>query len=319
KEGYPASPRVLGAGLAAAGDQSAGVFFRGVDVTADAAVSKVFEKVAHGKWLDKAAKNEVVIGRRLARYLNVQVGAERVVLTQGADGSMANELYQVRGSLGTVSEAVDRAGIYMNAADLRALLVIPEGVHKIVIRKPQSASLAFAIDVIKKITGSNAPRTWKEIVPIMATMLESVEGMIVFMFAIIFIAIGILILNAMLMAVFERIREFGVLKAIGFGPWAVFRLIFVESAIQTFIAASLGLLISVPLLWYLSSHGIRIMGEDESLTFAGMAIDPYWRALVSTNTFMAPLKTMLTIVFIAVLYPALRAAWLRPIKAIYHR
>lgn len=318
KEGYPASPRVLGAGLAAAGDQSAGVFFRGVDVTADATVSRVFDKVAHGKWLDSAAKNEVVIGRRLARSLNVKVGAELVVLTQGADGSMANELYKVRGILGTVSEPVDRAGVYMNAADLRALLVIPDGIHKIVIRKPENVSLAFAAEVIKKITGKNAPRTWKEIVPTLSSMLESVEGMIVIMFSIIFVAIGILILNAMLMAVFERIREFGVLKAIGFGPWAVFRLIMAESAILTFIATATGLLVSIPLLWFLSTHGIRIMSEEESLSFAGMSIDPYWYALVNVDTFMTPLKTMLTIVFMAILYPALRAAWIRPIKAIYH-
>ena len=84
-QGYHATARLLGGGLVAAGDSSAGASFRGVDVARDREVSKIGEHVSQGVWLDPAEPKGVVLGRRLARTLNVETGDELVFLGQAAE------------------------------------------------------------------------------------------------------------------------------------------------------------------------------------------------------------------------------------------
>jgi len=318
KAGYRASARLLAAGLAAAEDNSAGATFRGVNVERDAKIGRVWKSVEKGRWLDPKDPAGVVLGKRLARTLNVKVGDEIVALSQAADGSMANDLYRVRGVLMSISDALDRTGIYMTEEAFRELFVIEEGAHQVIVRRSPGEELPAALAGVKDLAPGLDVKTWKELLPTLASVLESSRGMLYVMFLIVYIAIGIVILNAMLMAVFERIRELGVLKALGMGPGGVLRLIFLESAIVTGISILAGAVLSVPALWYLTVHGIN-MGRMGGMAVHGMAFDPVMRAVVSGNIFAGPIVTLVFIVFIAILYPAIKAAVIRPVEAIYHK
>jgi ABC-type lipoprotein release transport system permease subunit len=316
--GYRASARLLATGLAAAGDCSSGVGFIGVDAARDAEVSDVHVHVAEGSWLDPEVPAGVVIGRRLARTLNVSLGDELVVLSQAADGSMANELYEVRGVLKSIGDAVDRTGVFMTDSSFRELFVFPDGAHRIIVRTPDSVELTAASTEIKGIAAGLEVKTWRELHPTLASYQDSASSVIYVMFMIVYIAIGIVILNAMLMAVFERIREFGVIKALGVGPGGVLGLIFAESAIQTGVALVVGLLLSAPGSWYLAAEGFELTSMA-GVSIAGVAFDPVWRSSISVETYTGPVFTMVIIVAIAVLYPAIKAARIRPVEAIHHQ
>ncbi|MGB1701301.1 MAG: ABC transporter permease, partial [Nannocystaceae bacterium] len=101
------APRLLASGLAAAGNSSAGARLYGLDLAREAKVSQLHEAVSEGAWLSDGADDEAVIGAHLAKQLGVDVGAELVILSQGADGSMANELYAIKGVLEPISEEID--------------------------------------------------------------------------------------------------------------------------------------------------------------------------------------------------------------------
>ena len=90
--GFRASPQLVGGGLAAAGVSAAGATLRGVNVRHDARVSAIPTRLAEGTWLDADDPAGVVVGRRLARSLDVAIGDEVIVLSQATDGSMANDL-----------------------------------------------------------------------------------------------------------------------------------------------------------------------------------------------------------------------------------
>jgi ABC-type antimicrobial peptide transport system permease subunit len=139
------------------------------------------------------------------------------------------------------------------------------------------------------------------------------------MFGIVYISIGIVVLNAMLMAVFERIREFGVLKALGMGPGRVLSLILLESFIQVGIAVLVGLFLAFPLNAYLSEIGIDLSASMQDVTVAGVVFDPIWRSVVRPETYIRPTIALWVIVTVAALYPAIRAARIRPVEAMRHR
>jgi putative ABC transport system permease protein len=316
--GYPASARLLGGGLAAADGFSAGVALRGVDVAQDAKVTQIGTKIADGTWLDPTDLHGVVVGRRLAKTLEVKPGDELVILSQAADGSLANDLYTVRGVLMGVADATDRSAIFMNAKAFRELMVFPAGAHQIIVRRPDNVELEAAAATVKRCAGTLNVKTWKELMPVVASMLESTQGLILIVFFIIYVAVGILILNAMLMAVFERIREFGVLKALGMGPLRIVNLILVESAIQTGIAVVAGVTLAIPGMWYIGNVGINV-GKLGGMSAMGLAMRPVWYGIYNSGTLSGPLVILVLIVFLAVLYPACKAAWIRPVEAMRHQ
>ena len=133
-----------------------------------------------------------------------------------------------------------------------------------------------------------------------------------------YVVIAILILNAMLTAVFERIREFGVLKAIGVSPRRVLALILVEGALQSALAIGIGLVASLPALWFVTTRGIDVGGLGGT-AIMGVAMDQIWTGAVSPLTIAGPVFILLFVAGVAVLFPAIKAARINPIEAIHHQ
>ena len=317
---YQTSERLLGGGLAASSESSAGARLFGINVVDDADVSLIFERVEEGQWLDPEDARGVVIGRLLARTLNIKVGDELILLSQAYDGSMANDLYRIRGILGSISEATDRGGVFMLAEAFQEFFILDGGAHRLMVRRPASFELPDALQAVKDVANTKEleVKSWRELSPILATMIDSALQMLQIGFLVIYVAVVILLLNAMLMAVFERVREFGILKAIGVSPGSVMRLILMEGIIQTAIAILLGCLLSLPALWYLVDVGIDL-GELGGTTVMGMVIDPNIYGIISYQTFTMPLIILLIVVVLGILYPAIKAAKITPIEAIYHQ
>ena len=317
---YQTSQRYLGSGLVASSETSSGAALFGVNVSDDADVSLVFERVTDGKWLDAEDPRGVVIGRLLARTLGVTIDDELVLLGQAADGSMANDLYRVRGILGSISEFTDRGGVFMLTDSFVDFYAMWGDAHRLVVRRPVGTELPEALAEVKKITEGQALeiKSWRELSPILATMIDSALQLLQLGFLVIYVAVVILLLNAMLMAIFERIREFGIMKAIGVSPGSVLQLILIEGAIQALVAVALAFMLSIPALWYLVNVGIDL-GSLGGVSMMGMSLDPVWRGVVSAKTFTMPLTTMLIIVVMGILYPAIKAARITPLEAIHHQ
>lgn len=318
RAGFAAAPRLRASGLAAAGANSGGALLVGVDVARDHRVSRVDREVADGRWLDPGDDKGVVIGRRLARSLGVGPGGEILLLANAADGSMANELYRVRGVLRAMGDAIDRGGVFMTAAAWRHLLVVPDGAHQIIVRRPAGVDLAAARATAAGLAPDDDVKSWPELMPTLANIFETQRASLGLIYLIVYVAVGIVILNAMMMAVFERIRELGVLKAVGMKPTGVFALVALEGAWQTLLAVALGLALAAPTLHYLVHHGINI-ASLAGTSVQGVAYDPEWHAEVDRATFTGPIGMLVAIVAIAMTFPALKAARLQPVEAMRYR
>ena len=318
KLGYGASPRLMGGGLAAVGEGSAGVMLKGVNVERDVRVSQISHHLSQGQWLDPADPKGVVIGGRLARTLDARVGDELVVLSQATDGSIAADLFIIRGILLGIADSTDRTGVFLNQAAFREFYMLPQGAHQIIVRLPEEVELETGAAAVRRIAAGLDVQTWRQLMPTIASMIDSTRGIMLAIFTIVYLVIAILILNVMLMSVFERIREFGVLKALGVDPKSVFLLIVLESAMQTGLAVLIGLVLSVPGFLYLTKVGIDT-GVLGGMNIAGLAFSSIWRAQVSVGAFVGPVLVLVIIVLLAIIYPAIKAARIEPVEAMSHR
>jgi ABC-type antimicrobial peptide transport system permease subunit len=124
----------------------------------------------------------------------------------------------------------------------------------------------------------------------------------------------------MLMGVFERIHEFGIIKALGVPPWQIFALISVETMIQVVIAVALALVTAVPLALYCQTHPVDLTYlASTSASIAGIALDPLWYSRVTVGAVLSPVLVLMVVSLIAIIYPAAKASLIRPLQAIHHR
>jgi ABC-type antimicrobial peptide transport system permease subunit len=141
----------------------------------------------------------------------------------------------------------------------------------------------------------------------------------IIMIIITYTAVAMVVLNAMLMSVFERIRELGIMKAVGVTPWQIMWLIYAEMFIQVAVASVMAILSGLSLSLYFQKNGIDLSSMAEGASFGGVAMDPVWRAYLTTDAVVIPIIFLFIIASLAVLYPALKAAVIQPVSAIHHR
>jgi len=317
--GFHATSRVYGFGLAAAGSTSSGVQLRGINLTNEATVTQVHKHMMQGNWLVDNDPKGVVIGKKLARTLGVKPGDEIVIIGQAADGSMANDLYTVRGILKSVGEDVDRAGFFMVERSFRELMVLQRGAHEIsVMRSDRSDDLEAAAAQVSALALGYETKNWRQLQPVIARILDLADAQTIIMVLITYVAVAMLVLNAMLMSVFERIRELGIMKAMGVTPWQITLLIYAETMIQVTVASVIAFLSGWSLSNYYKVNGIDLSAISSGASFGGVAIDPIWYAHVTTEAVLIPIVFLFIIAVVAVIYPAIKAAVIRPVKAIHY-
>ncbi len=314
------APTMAAFGLAASDVTSTGARYIGVDPARHAAVTDLSTRIKEGRFIGDAPANEAVIGVGMAKELEIGVGDELVVLGQAADGSMANELYTVVGTYSTGQAAMDKAGAYLHLADMQRLLALEDQVHQILVvgldMEASDALVAAVTDVVPN-GGTTLVRSWQEADPNTAKMMAMRNVGTLLMLFIIFSVAGLAVLNTMLMSVFERTAELGVLRAIGLSRGKMVLLILVESVLMVAVATVGGLVLGGFLDWLLIEYGLpyTIEGSEEGLTMMGITFPTVLKGTLRLDPFIWTISFVFFVAIAAAIWPALRAAFMRPVEA----
>jgi len=318
KADMKAAPRSFGFGLVSSGTKSAGATFWGVDPAAERSALELAVEVARGAFLPDTPQKKMVIGRKLAKSLHADIGTEIVTVVQAADGSLGNELFTVSGILKNVGEDINRGGVFVHARDFEELFVSAGRVHEIAISAGARPHPEIEAALASSLKGAEL-LSWKELMPAVADMLIMTDASLFLFSLIFFLAAGLGVLNTMLMATHDRVREFGVLKALGCTPWRIIRDVATEGFVLALVSTLVGAAIGVPLAWWLQQHGLDLRAfGDADFSFSGIAWDPLWRAELRLEEVINSVAMMWVVCVIASLYPAAKAARLDPARAMTH-
>ncbi len=307
------SPRIYSAGLASVGEKSAGVQITGIDPERESSTTGFDRKVIRGKSFSASPSYEAILGKGLAKTLQAEIGDEIVIVSQGADGSIANDLYTIVGITESGDATLDRISFYLHLKDAQELLVLEDAVHEIVV-------MAENLNGVKKLTqkisqaldNSNLEVSpWQQFArSFYVAMQADKQGAWIMLFIVILIvAIGVL--NTVLMTVLERSREYGLMRAVGTRPRQIFKLVLFEVGLMATIGILIGIALSLPLNYLLSQHGIPM---PQSFTYGGMEFTHYY-STVNTNSLFIPAITVMLSALLVSLLPALRAAKVAPWRA----
>jgi len=319
--GIVAAPRSYGFGLLSQGTKSAGATFVGIDPEAEQKAFELPQKIQKGTFVPREGKHNVVIGQKLAKSLDADVGSELIAVVQAADGSLGNELFTVAGIFQIVGEEIDRGSIFMHREDFEELFVSQGRVHEIAFNG-QGKTPEAVVSALKAAIGTDAGteiKNWHELLPMISEMVN-MSGAFIALFAIVFFLVaGVGVLNTMLMATYDRVREFGVLKALGATPWRIIREVTSEGFILALVSTAIGGVIGVLMGLYFENVGIDLTNvTDASVSFAGVAWDPLWRGFMLPRDIAGAVLAMWVSCVLASLYPAIKAARLNPVEAMTH-
>jgi ABC-type lipoprotein release transport system permease subunit len=162
-------------------------------------------------------------------------------------------------------------------------------------------------------------RTWAEIAPQLARVIRFQDAITTILLGIVFGMAAMTVMNTMFMVVFERTREFGVLKSLGMGPGQVFGLIVLETLFVALIAAALGGGLGFALDYWLSEEGLDLSAFTSGLTYEGAFISPIWKSVLTAKSICLPVVMVALLCLLVSFFPALRAGRLRPVEALRHR
>jgi len=312
------SERVKDFALVSSAEHSSGVLVIGIDPVNEPKITYLNKRVRRGKFLSAGQDSEIVLGKDLAEILNVDLGDKVVLMAQGADGSLASAAYRLCGIIDSGAEEIDKGLALITLKASQELLVLDEKISEIIIRVDSVFKAdKIAKDLKAKIDTSKFELlTWKEISPMAAQWLEFDRAFINCILFIVLLVVAAGIFNTILMSVLDRIREFGVMLALGTKKNQIVLMVGYESAILGLIGIVNGACFGSVISLYFGKQGINLgqfAAAFESY-YTGSVVYPH---VSSDYVFLFSLIVLIVSIIVS-LYPAWKAGNLKPIEAIRH-
>lgn len=302
--------------LASRADRSRGVMAFGVDPADEAAVIDLFRAVVDGRPFASPDDGGVLIGERMAEALGARAGDEIVLVGQGYDGSVASARVPVRGVFQTRIDDLDGYVAVLPMAAMREFLSAPQAATAVVLRLRDHGELSSAVEALsRRVDAVHEVVGWPVLLPMVAISVRfhEVMGYVVLTIFVVMVAAGVA--NPVLMAVLERIREFGIMLALGTRPALLFRLVLAEAMLLGAAGLVLGNALGIALTAFLGRRGIDLGAFEAGLRAMPGLADVIYPVVVAERS--VAISALVFVIAVAMaLYPALRAARLEPVAAI---
>lgn len=305
--------RIVSSGMISSTTTAAGVSVFGIHPAEENGVTKLSTRVIDGSYLDTSLRHPLLIGEKLARKLKIKLKNKVVLTLQDTTGEIVSGAFRISGIYRSKNSALDEVNVYMRAEDLAHLLNSGPAAHEIAVLLHEDYA-----DRIKTELKAEYPqlsiKSWKDLSPELEMVINSFSEYMYIFVGFILLALTFGIINTMLMAVLERVREIGMLMAIGMSRARVFFMIMLETIMLALIGGPLGLVIGYLTIKWTGSSGLDISAFSEGLSSYGFSSVVYPE--LNTNYYLPiTLMTVLTAILSAI-YPAIHAIRLKPADAI---
>jgi ABC-type lipoprotein release transport system permease subunit len=307
------SPRVYSTALSFVNKKTTVARIIGVYPKLEEKTTQISKRIKKGSFLDNEISSDVVISGTLSEILKAEIGSELVMISQAADGSIANDIFYVKGIMKNNAGSFDRASCYMHAGRAQEFLFLHGRYHEIkIVLDDYSKSREVASALKDGLDSSDLEvKSWQQVNKTFYEAMQADKRGNWIALSIIMLIVGIGVLNTVLMTVLERTREFGVLKALGTRPFQVFSLIITETLIMALFSVILGALFGTFFNYLLVVYGWDYPVPVDVGGFVLSTMHGTWKTMI----FIYPLVITLSTAAIVSVFPGIRAMRILPVKA----
>lgn len=306
--------RVLTRGMITSSATSSGAEIIGVDPNRELAMTHLDEFITGGTWFDLDRKNELIIGERMRKKLNLSLRSRVVLNFQNMEGDITSAAFRIAGFYRTQNGSADEVRVYTRQSDIQELLNARGVVHEIAVLIDDLDSAEEICSQVNKFRDDILAQSWYELSPEMRFMVGGSDFYIYIFLTIILLGLGFGIFNTIMMVVFERTRELGMLLALGMNKLRVFLMLVLEILIISLMGGIFGVVVAVFFVEFFRERGIELgdWGEGMAEFGYGSVIYPQLEPVVYLNTALI----VLLIAVVSSIYPGIKAIGLQPAEAI---
>ncbi|NND34898.1 MAG: ABC transporter permease [Saprospiraceae bacterium] len=307
--------RLLINGMLSSAATAQGVMLKGVDIEQEQSVTRLMDKIIEGEGFQADKRNQILISRRTADKLKVNLRSKVVMTFQNVHGDITTAAFRIAGIYKTSNRVNDELYVYAAIADIRRLTEIPEaGAHEIALLVNNFEQTDQFATSLKAKYPQWKVETYKEISPDLELFNSQIRVNMIIMTVIFMLALIFGIINTMLMAVLERMKELGMLMAVGMNKARVFIMVVLETIFIALIGAPIGMLLGIGTTKYLNKIGINLSNWSRALEEFGMS--EIVRPVVNSETIWTITTAVVITAVLASIYPALKAIKLKPVEAL---
>ncbi|NJO83355.1 MAG: ABC transporter permease [Blastochloris sp.] len=308
-----AAPVLWAGGILTTIADSAGVQMYGID-TASVIYAPIRDAMVDGAFLTPDDRDGILIGKRLADSMNIGVGQNVNLAITDADGRLDEGTFTVRGLFSTGIPSYDESAAFMPLSRAQAFTRAGERASAVFIllhdrETADSVAAALSSPDVTALTWSDLNRQFVETV-------QASMGFYVILDGIVILIVAVIIANTLLMSVFERFREMGILAALGMKGRHILQMFVLEAVGLGLAGIVLGIALGSAVVAYLATVGIPIGDQVAAAGGAGFALGTTIYARFVPGTVAALSLATLAIIVAASLYPAWYAARLEPVEAL---
>ncbi|MEH6606086.1 MAG: ABC transporter permease [Pseudomonadales bacterium] len=306
--------RIKVPGMISSERDTRGVLLLGIEPEGEIALGFKLADVIEGRFLESAADKGIVIGRKLAERLDTELGKRVVIMTQDPDNEVADRGMRIVGIYRARLEATEQLNAYVGRETLQKMLGVGNSVSEIAITANNYQTVKNWWQTVADAAGDEQDtQPWMVLDGYLGTM-ASVQGTInLIIMVVIFIALSFGLVNTLVMAVFERVREIGLMMALGMRPQWIMLQVLLESLMLLGLGLILGNVLAVFTILPLQS-GIDISVVGEGLEMYGMGTTLYPK--LALQDMLLSTAVVLLLGLAASLIPAWRASRYNPIEAL---
>ncbi len=293
---------------------SAGVTLVGIDPRQEQKLSFIDTAVTEGRNISGPEDDGIVIGRRLAQTLETRLGHRVVLISQDPNNNIVDRGFRVVGIFSTEFESTEKAYVFTGRDAARKFLRMDGDSSEISVLAGDYRGLDPLVQTLRAAAPKLEVMSWDKLDPYLGSMLKVMDAFVLVWFFVIFLAMSFGLVNTLLMAVFERTREIGLVQALGMRPRHIIVQVLIESLFMLAIGLAIGNLLAWLTLWpIMDGWDISILGT-EGLEMFQMSRILY--PIIELRDVITSNAVVIVLGLLASLYPAWRASRFVPVQAI---
>ncbi len=305
-----ATPRLFASGMIVAGDQTTGAHITGIDPASIA--NQPFQKgIVAGSYLTADDREGILVGKTLADQLHLSAGETIDLLVNTSNGSVDEQFFTIRGIYSTGIPAYDQNTVFMPLLKAQAITQTDNHASIIFILLKDSNQTNAVASALQ--TGKYQVKTWQQMNELLIQTGQMSDAYIFLLYLIVLAITATVIVNTLIMSVFERTREIGILSALGMKSRSIMAMFFTESSILAVGGILMGLAIGGLMVWYATQVGFYIGNYG----ITGMLIGERLYGYLTVQDTITLSIVAFVITLLASLYPALLAARMEPVEALH--